>query len=440
MLSLFWGSLAAVHAGEFTSSSFKMLDPVINPGSFSTSSSFQLIGVIDQIAIGTSSAASFKVSSGFLFYPFVSSPVVSATAGNASVSLSWTASQGFLGLTVSAYDVGQSTVSGGPYSFTNVGNVTASTRTGLTNGTPYFFVVRALDAFSNPVATSTQVSGTPTAPASSGGGGGGGGGGPPATGLSGAVATSSVLSLRGRASPGAVVNVFKDGVVIGTPTADKDGNWSLTVSTAPGLSTISVYSIDAQNRRSLTASFTFNLIQAQTSALSDVIVPPTITSDKSVVKQGNTITFSGAAYPESTITIVVNSETVIQDKTKADIAGLWSYALNSKDLEKGDHTSKAQGITKDNITTIFSESIGFQVGDIDVPFGKFQKGREPVPAVSACNKNGDINGDKKVNIVDFSILLYFWNQKNPANPCVDINRDGSVNIFDFSIMLFWWTG
>ena len=77
-----------------------------------------------------------------------------------------------LGWTVSGYTVGQATASGGPYSYTSVGNVLAATRSSLTNGTPYYFVIRIQDAFSNFVATSSEVTATP---ASAGGGGGGGG-------------------------------------------------------------------------------------------------------------------------------------------------------------------------------------------------------------------------------------------------------------------------
>jgi hypothetical protein len=57
-----------------------------------------------------------------------------------------------------------------------------------------------------------------------------------------------------------------------------------------------------------------------------------------------------------------------------------------------------------------------------------------------CDTHGDLNKDGKINIVDFSILMYFWNQTNPSNPCADINKDGIVNLTDFSIMLYWWTG
>src|SRR5207245_2092366 len=84
---------------------------------------------------------------------------VTATAGNAQVTLSWTAVSGATG-----YNVKRSTTSGGPY--TTVGpNVTPTsfTDSGLTNGTTYYYVVSALNAGGESV-NSAQVSTTPAAP------------------------------------------------------------------------------------------------------------------------------------------------------------------------------------------------------------------------------------------------------------------------------------
>lgn len=51
----------------------------------------------------------------------------------------------------------------------------------------------------------------------------------------------------------------------------------------------------------------------------------------------------------------------------------------------------------------------------------------------------DSNRDGKVNLVDFSILIMFYNARAPfANPCADINNDGKVNVVDFSILLTQW--
>ncbi|HEX5395372.1 MAG TPA: dockerin type I domain-containing protein [Candidatus Saccharimonadales bacterium] len=47
-------------------------------------------------------------------------------------------------------------------------------------------------------------------------------------------------------------------------------------------------------------------------------------------------------------------------------------------------------------------------------------------------KQGDINGDGSVNILDLSILLGNWNTSNSAS---DINKDGTVNILDLSVLL-----
>lgn len=422
-------------ADEFRSTNFISSEPVIFSGSYGTSSSFALIGSIAQIAIGTSTSAGFGINSGFLYFPSVTSPIVSATAGNAQVSLSWTASLGSLGWTVSGYNVGQSTVSGGPYAYSSsLGNVTSSTRTGLTNGTTYYFVIRPEDSFGNSIATSSEVSAVPVAPspspAPSGGGGGGGGGG---------ILPASVtrVIIKGRTSPLAAVNILKDGAVVPVSSADNNGNWQAELTVPGGIYTFSIYAIDTDNRKTLTTSFTTSVPSNQTTTISDILLAPTISSDKTAVKQGSAINFSGATYPLSDVNLTINSEATIVDKAKSDKFGLWSYKLDSNLLEKGDHAAKSQTTASDGLTSIFSQSLGFKVGDSDVLFTKTQV---PAPKSPQCNKNGDINNDGKVNIIDFSILLFYWGQRTPANACANVNQTGIVDIFDFSIMLFWWTG
>jgi fibronectin type 3 domain-containing protein len=78
-----------------------------------------------------------------------------ATAGNAQVALTWTASSG-----ATSYHVKRGAVTGGPY--TQIAAPTAAnfTDTGLTNGTAYFYVVSALNSVGES-ANSAQVSATP---------------------------------------------------------------------------------------------------------------------------------------------------------------------------------------------------------------------------------------------------------------------------------------
>lgn len=100
------------------------------------------------------------------WWPAVAGPVtvpaaptgLSATAGDAQVALSWTASSG-----ATSYNVKRSTTGGGPYT-TVASGVTATnyTNTGLTNGTTYYYVVSAVNS-AGESANSSQVSATPAA-------------------------------------------------------------------------------------------------------------------------------------------------------------------------------------------------------------------------------------------------------------------------------------
>jgi hypothetical protein len=83
---------------------------------------------------------------------------LSATAGNATVSLEWTASSNATG-----YNVKRATTSGGPYTQIATSTSSAFSDTSVTNGTPYYYVVSAVDS-AGESADSAQVSALPAAP------------------------------------------------------------------------------------------------------------------------------------------------------------------------------------------------------------------------------------------------------------------------------------
>ena len=87
-----------------------------------------------------------------------------------------------------------------------------------------------------------------------------------------------------------------------------------------------------------------------------------------------------------------------------------------------------------------TEQFTAESGTVTPPGGGGGGGRGGGGGVSAVSCNGaDFNGDSKVNSVDFSILLAFWQKLPPfKNPCVDINKDNKVNSVDFSILLYQW--
>jgi fibronectin type 3 domain-containing protein len=83
---------------------------------------------------------------------------LTATPGNAVVTLTWTASSGATG-----YNVKRATTSGGPYTQLAAPSSSGYTDSSVTNGTTYYYVVSAFNS-SGESANSAQVSATPQAP------------------------------------------------------------------------------------------------------------------------------------------------------------------------------------------------------------------------------------------------------------------------------------
>ena len=109
-------------------------------------------------------------------YSSASSPVVPAgvpvapgaptpTAGNASVSLSWTAPSAN-GSAITDYKIYYSTSASGTYTLFSdtVSTTTSVTVTGLTNGTAYFFKIAAVNSVGDSALSAASTSSTPAAP------------------------------------------------------------------------------------------------------------------------------------------------------------------------------------------------------------------------------------------------------------------------------------
>ncbi|HEU6447322.1 MAG TPA: cellulase family glycosylhydrolase, partial [Verrucomicrobiae bacterium] len=109
-------------------------------------------------AVNSSGESALSAYAGAMTIP--SAPTgLSATAGNAQVALSWTASTG-----ASSYNVKRATVNGGPYTTIATGVASPTyTDSSLANGTTYYYVVSAVNS-SGESANSDQVSATPSAP------------------------------------------------------------------------------------------------------------------------------------------------------------------------------------------------------------------------------------------------------------------------------------
>jgi hypothetical protein len=157
-ISIIAGLILATHvfAVDLTSTNFIISDPVIGTGGgYGTSTNFKAFSTGNINLSGTGSSTSFIGRYGFLYYPFVTDAVLTATPNGTSADLSWAASSAGLGWTVAGYNTGKASVSGGPYTYTDVGNVTSYSYTQLAPG-DYCFVVQTYDNLGYVIATSDE--------------------------------------------------------------------------------------------------------------------------------------------------------------------------------------------------------------------------------------------------------------------------------------------
>lgn len=237
------------------------------------------------------------------------------------------------------------------------------------------------------------------------------------------------VNFSGRAYPLSTVTLLKDAQIMATTIAGPDSLFEISLTNlSAGNYNFSIYGEDdAGNRSSL---FTFNIYisRGATTNVSGIYISPTISVDKSQVKQGDNIAIFGQSTPNSQVTIGVNSEHEQFVTTPADAQGIYLYNFNTLSLEKGNHLTKSKSSYNGEISS-FSRSVGFVVGDKNV-----------VRSDDACGAGiGDLNCDTAVNLIDFSIMAYWYERANVPDE-VDLNHDGKINLVDFSILAYYWTG
>lgn len=235
-------------------------------------------------------------------------------------------------------------------------------------------------------------------------------------------------TFSGRAYPGSTVTLLKNADVAARTVAGSNASFNISLS---GLSAatyvFSLYSEDANGNRSSLYSFTVTLTEGAITNVSGVFIAPTITADKSQVKRGDILTILGQTVPKGTVTITVNSNEELFFETNADPNGAYAYSLDTAPLDFGAHLAKSRAAAAGAVSA-YGKAVSFEVGTENVP----AKPGMPRPGI-------DLNGDGRVNIVDFSILAYWYKRPNPP-AATDLNGDGKVTLVDFSILAYYWTG
>lgn len=296
-----------------------------------------------------------------------------------------------------------------------------------------FSYIYAVDVTtSGSVTISAQVGGDTGGGDSGGGGSGGsssGGGG------GGSIIVPTTVNFSGMGYPSSKIVILKDGIPAVTTVADPAAKFSASISNlTTGTYTFSLYTEDKEGRHSLTFSSPIYVTGGTTVNVGNIILAPTIDVDKAQVKRGDNIAIFGYSVPNSSVTITVNSDTPHFVNAQTNTAGVYLYNFNSAVLEYGSHNALSRTAVQDLVSAT-SNAVGFSVGNTNIP-------KTNTAATDFCGNGliGDLNCDQKVNLVDFSIMAYWYKNRMVPPTYVDLNHDAVITLVDFSILAYHWTG
>lgn len=262
-------------------------------------------------------------------------------------------------------------------------------------------------------------------PAGSGGGGSSGGGS-----SSGGGATvdlgSTQISVVGRGIPSQTVHVLLDGKEVGTVRADGNARFDFATNASPGTVSMGFWTTDLNKNRTITYSTTFDVTQGAITNVNSLLIPPTLVVNDATINPGDTVIFSGQTVPNTKVEVHIAASTKILTTTSLT-NGVWSVTYPTAGLSAAEHSVRARFILGDGALTTqssFSTTLQLFVG-VD----------------GTATRPSDLNRDGSVNLIDFSILIFWWGTAGGnSDPRADINGNAKVGLEDFSILLFNWTG
>ncbi len=243
-------------------------------------------------------------------------------------------------------------------------------------------------------------------------------------------AVSSSVVMQGNTFPNAKLILLKDGAVYTTLIANSDGGFNLSVNGLVfGNYQFSLYAQDKNGIESNPFTVNVPIFEVKTYSYRGIVLPPTIRASNLTIALGEEYYVEGYAAPGAVINLQIPGAQSL-GTTTVDSNGYYKIVVTAN-LSAGLYQlrTKAQ---LNGVESLYSRPV-------QVLYYKGVPGQQlppPPPQLANCV---DYNKDQRVNLIDFSILL-FWLGKNNPPINIDCNRDTVIDIKDFSILMYFWTG
>ncbi|MFA5946460.1 MAG: Ig-like domain-containing protein [Patescibacteria group bacterium] len=244
------------------------------------------------------------------------------------------------------------------------------------------------------------------------------------------VVSSTNEIFTGLAYPSSPITLLKDGQKFGTTTADAVGEFLIKANNfINGTYTFGFQATDSAGNFSALTTVTLTA-NGGTVTTPNIFISPSINPVSTVILPGDQLKITGQSTPRAAITINLSSPAgtlLATQQVTANSNGAYAATFNTTALRLAGAYSVTAQASLNNLTSTLSLPMSFTLG-----------------AAPIIYMPGDYNEDQRVNLVDFSIGLYWYKEQlSDAFKILEIrhgNGDGRLNLVDISIIAYWWTG
>lgn len=227
------------------------------------------------------------------------------------------------------------------------------------------------------------------------------------------------VSFSGQTTSGATVVIMQNGQRVTSTIADKDGKFNAELKNVPtGLNTYSLTSTDAAGNISQPSLFTLRVVERTNTQLSGLSLAPTIEpriENKEVVLRGYTV-------PNSLIYGYIEGVQGAKEG-RSDERGRFELRISLNNLKQGQYGLFVKVPAGEDSERIYVT----KNADSTVTF------ISKIPKIYT-----DLNKDGRIDLVDFSILAFWYLKPNPPEGA-EVVIDGVVDLRDFSVLAYYWT-
>ena len=246
------------------------------------------------------------------------------------------------------------------------------------------------------------------------------------------------ITFSGSAFPQAHVFLLQDGQRI-ADTITTNTTFSFSVKNLhAGNYVFGIYAEDTTGARTGLFSLPVAVTTGQTGTVASITIPPTLRVSKNAITAGQYITVSGFGLPNSDLVIVRGDTQEKLFQVHTDATGKYTATLNTHGFDVGTIPLVSQAVSAGD-SILSSLPASFQILRNIFPHFFFTQGQPTCAALK-----GDLNGDCRVNLIDFTILSE-W-RHHPLSDTIKkrelerLNGDGVIDMRDFSIIASHWTG